>query len=442
MVGDNMKRLITNNLIKWKNSDKRMPLIIHGARQIGKTYSMIDFAKSEYDDYVYINFESNPEFNDIFSFNLDPIRIIKEFSNAFQKEIKPHKTLIIFDEIQESSLALTSMKYFNEKAPDYHVIAAGSLLGVAVNKKRQSFPVGKVDEINMNSMSFLEFLMALGKDHLIKQIKEAYSTKTSMNASSHIDALKLHNDYMLIGGMPAVIKEYVTTNQITNARLIQQSIISNYLSDMSKYSDSMTTIKSRAIYNSLPSQLININRKFQYSKIKSGARSSAYELALDWIISSNIVHQCFRVTSGISPIEAIKEVDAFKIYFSDIGLFAAKSNYNPLVDINTLDMNSDFKGAFYENYVACELKQFNQQLYYYEIVNRSEVDFIVDISEGVIPIEVKASDNNKSKSLTTYIKKFEPKFSIRITAKNFGFENNIYSIPHYAIFTLNELLQK
>ena len=279
------------------------------------------------------------------------------------------------------------------------------------------------------------------KENLINQIIDAFKNQEPINQVSHINALDLHNLYMLIGGMPAVVKKFIESNDMMEVRLLQQAIISNYLNDMSKYSDSVTTVKSRNLYNSLTSQLINTNRKFQYSKIRSGARSSTYELALDWIIKANIINQCFRVSTGLTPLEPLKEIENFKIYFSDIGLFAAKANFNSNLNINTLETNSDFKGAFYENYVACELRQLGLALYYYQIENRAEIDFLIDVNEGVIPIEVKASDNNKSKSLMAFVIRYQPKFSIKVTAKNFGFQNNIYSIPHYAIFTLKDLLK-
>lgn len=432
-----MERLIMNNLVKWKESNDRKPLLLKGARQVGKTFVLLEFGKKYYDNVVYLHFEGNTEtLNKIFAPDLNPKRIIEELSAYSRQSIFPHKTLIIFDEIQACEQALTSLKYFCEEAPEYHIVAAGSLLGLAINRGKFSFPVGKVDMLTMYPLSFEEFLLAMGNDNLIGKIKDAYNDFTPLADVYHNLALELYRKYLVIGGYPAAVKTYLETDNFDAVRSVQADISDSYIADMTKYATPNETIRSIAIFNTLPSQLAKENTKFQYAVIKSNARANDYELSLQWLKAASVVLENIKVTEGKLPLSVYEQLDAFKIYYSDVGLLCFKSGTLPQDILVNSVMSDRARGVLAENYVAEQLVGQGYRLNYWESNGKAELDFIVRQNDSVVPIEVKSADNVRARSLKIFVDKYAPAYSIRLSTKNFGFENGIKSIPLYAIFCL------
>ena len=431
-----MKRLVKEKLILWKKSSNRKPLIIYGARQIGKTYTVLDFGKTEYDNVLYCNFENDKELHKLFERNLNPERIIEGLKAYYSVSIFKGNTLIFFDEIQACEAALTSLKYFNEEANDYHIIAAGSLLGLAINRGSYSFPVGKVDMINMYPMDFEEFLLATNNEGIRNMIVDSYNSMTPMLL--HDKAMDLYRTYLVVGGYPQAVKTFIETNDINLVRSEQTSISNAYISDMTKYATPSETIKSIEIYNSIFSQLGKETTKFQYSVVSSKARSKNYEVALSWLKASNVVLNCTLTTEGYYPFTATEDLQTFKIYYCDIGLLTLKGALVPGKIIQNIDISDKVRGMLAESYVASQLTSNGIKLHYWNSNNTSELDFVIHLNGEAIPIEVKSSDNVRARSLKTYISKYEPKYSIRVSSKNFGFENNIKSIPLYAVFCIKE----
>lgn len=432
-----MERLITNSLLKWKESNDRKPLLLKGARQVGKTFVLLEFGKKYYDNVVYLHFEGNTEtLNKIFTPDLNPKRIIEELSAYSRQSIFPGKTLIIFDEIQACEQALTSLKYFCEEAPEYHIVAAGSLLGLAINRGKFSFPVGKVDMLTMYPLSFEEFLLATGNNALIGKIKEAYNGFTPLADVYHNLALELYRKYLVIGGYPAAVKTYLETDNFDAVRAIQADISDSYIADMTKYATPNETIRSIAIFNTLPSQLAKENTKFQYAVIKSNARANDYELSLQWLKAASVVLENIKVTEGKLPLSIYEQLDAFKIYYSDVGLLCFKSGTLPQDILVNSIMSDRARGLLAENYVAEQLVAQGYRLNYWESNGKAELDFIIRQNDSVVPVEVKSADNVRARSLKTFVDKYTPAYSIRLSTKNFGFENGIKSIPLYAIFCL------
>ncbi|MCL2156284.1 MAG: ATP-binding protein, partial [Leptospirales bacterium] len=444
-----MKRLIEEKLLQWKNNPNRKPLIIYGARQIGKTHTVIEFGANNYAAVAYFYFDNNPDLCEHFESGISSIKslMIKLEANINQA-ITPEKTLIIFDEVQTCPAALASLKRFQETAPEYHIIAVGSLLGVTLNravntvekqyKEKQnlySFPVGKVDELNMYPFNFEEFLMEFNPK-LVPLIKESFDNDTPLAKSLHGQALELFLQYLVIGGMPEVILEYKKTNNYTLVKAKQLSICNNYILDMNKYTDTKTqAIKNEAVYNTLPSQLAKENKKFKYALIKSGARANDYELSLHWLQKAAVIIKCNKVNEGKEPLANYEDFLSFKVYMSDVGLYAAKSN-NSYLSILGRTMGDTAKGAITENYIAQELKANGFEFYYWESDNQAEIDFVIQIENKVVPIEAKSWKNTRSQSLESFRKKYNIEKAIRISAKNFGFENGIKSVPLYAVWCI------
>lgn len=430
-----MKRKIVDWLIKWKDNKNRKPLILQGARQVGKTYSVLTFGKEYYKNTVYLNFENNNDLKGIFKRDLDTERIIKELSIISGQSILKEDTLIFFDEIQACERALTSLKYFNENNNEYHIIAAGSLLGVAVNRQEYSFPVGKVDLKTMYPLDFEEFLMALDEDKIIALIKECFHEDKEF--SLHNKAMDLYKSYLVIGGMPAVIKEYLEQKDFDFVLANQKNINDSYIADMAKYATPQETTKIMAAFNSIPAQLSKENRKFQYKIIKSGARAYDYETPIEWLKASGVILKCYKCNEGKLPLSAYTDFNSFKIYMTDTGLLCSKFGIPANIILSDTRAFNDFKGALTENYVCFALTSNNHIPYYWESKGQAEVDFIIQDKEGnIIPIEVKAADNVRAKSLQQFIKKYNPIYSIRVSSKNFGFENGIKSVPLYAAFLI------
>lgn len=433
-----MQRKIEKKLLEWKTSNKRMPLILNGARQVGKTYSLKHFGSQYYQNVVHINLEADFRAREVFETDLVAKNIIEKLQAVEGKHINKGTTLLILDEIQSSERALTSLKSFCEDAPDYHVVAAGSLLGVAINREKFSFPVGKVDELNMYPLDFEEFLWANGKDSLAKFIRENFSSEIPLDEGLHKEAILWLKRYFITGGMPAVVSEYVENQNFNNTSEIQQRILNEYVADMAKYADSRTSVKIRACYNSIPAQLAKENRKFQYKVVQKGGSASIFGESVEWLASAGIVLKCQAITQGTIPIAVYVDLSDFKLYLSDTGLLTMKSQMPHSMILSEMPIGGSFIGALAENYVAQALTANGFPLYYWKSENRAELDFVIQQGEYVVPLEVKSGVNVKAKSLNVFNSKYDIKKSIRCSLKNFGFENGIKSVPLYALFCIEK----
>lgn len=433
-----MERKMSKKLLEWKNDKEKTPLIVYGARQVGKTYTILSFGKENYKNVAYINFEDNSEISKIFEQDLEVERIIKEISVKLGITILEEDTLIFFDEIQACERALTSLKYFAESETKYHVIAAGSLLGIAINRQKYSFPVGKVKMLTLYPLDFEEFLWALDKKDLANMIREAFEQDKEF--SLHSLANEYYRLYLAIGGMPRAILEYKEKQDMDFVTAILKDINNSYIADMAKYANPTETTKIMAVYNIISAQLAKENKKFQYKLIKSGARAYEYEMAINWLNASGIINQCIKTREGKLPLSAFIEPESFKIYMSDVGLLCNKFGIPANIVIVENDNMNDFKGALAENYVCNSLVQCGLKPYYWESNGKAEVDFVVQDKKGnIIPIEVKSSIHTRSKSLNVFKNLYKIPYSIRISTKNFGFENNIKCIPLYSVFCLDNL---
>ena len=388
-----------------------------------------------YENVVYVNFEKNKQISNQINDDINPLEIINKLELFFNEKITPGKTLIFFDEIQANERALTSLKYFCEELPQYHIIAAGSLLGIKINSKNYSFPVGKVQIINMYALSFKEFLNALGKENLIKEIEKHYVSNEKMDNDIHSLCLKLYRTYLVVGGMPEVVQTYLDEGKVIGTIDIQAEILESYENDMTRYAEDYESNRIVSAFDSIPLQLAKENQKFQYKVISKGGTSSIFGEAILWLKNSGIVHQVFKANPQV-PIEMYKDLTSFKLYMNDVGLFVNKAGY-PLyqVDLNT-GLSMIAMGPLTENYVENELRINGYETYYWESNGRAKIDFLIQKETEIIPIEVKSKEHTKSKSLNLYIQKYNPKTAIRISEKNFGLENNIKSVPLYAVFCI------
>lgn len=431
-----MYRKIMNYLEEWKVNEHRKPLILQGARQVGKTFSALEFGRRHYENVAYFNFEMTPKLNGLFEESISPEYLIPLLSHAARQTIVREKTLIIFDEIQLCERALTSLKYFCEEAPEYHIIAAGSLLGVAVNRDRFSFPVGKVDMKTMYPMDIEEFMIALGEKALTEKIKECFETDAPMPSVLHEAALKLYREYLVVGGMPECVMQYASTKDLILVRNTQKVILASYLNDMSKYNNTAEIKKTRLCYDNITVQLSKKKTRFQYKLIKKGARAAEFENAIEWLNLSGIVSQIYKAEQIKKPLENYREMDSFKIYVSDLGLLLAKKDLEPQDVLYGTEEINDFKGGMVENYVNTSLTANGYKTYYWVSERGAEVDFIIQRNGRLIPIEVKSADNTRAKSLKLYIESFKPDYAIKLSLKNFCFENNIKTVPLYAVFCI------
>ena len=412
-----------------------MPLILHGARQVGKTYSALTFGKTYYKNTVYFNMEDSREITSIFERDLNPDRIIRELSAKSGQAILKNDTLIIFDEIQACERALTSLKYFCEDAPEYHIIAAGSLLGVALNREKYSFPVGKVDMMTLYPLDFEEFLWATGNKNLCELIRDSYADFTPF--SLHETAMDLYKTYLLVGGMPRVVSEYVAAKDFDFVISAQKALNDAYIADMAKYAAPQETTRIMAAWASVPAQLAKENHKFQYKVIKTGARAYEFETSLDWLNTAGIINKCVRVSEGKMPLSAYADNSSFKVYMMDTGLLCSKFDIAPGVVLNGPPSFDGFKGALAENYIMQTLVVKGFSPYYWSSPGKAELDFVFQNKQGqIIPLEAKSAENAKAKSLRNFISLYEPPYAIRVSTKNFGYENGIKSIPLYALFCL------
>lgn len=412
----------------------RMPLLIYGARQVGKTYEMREFGAMYYKNSVYVNFETDEKIGKYFETDIHADYIISVLEKYYQIKIIPESTLIIFDEIQMCERALTSLKYFAEEAPEYHIMAAGSLLGVALRREKYSFPVGKVQMLTMYPMDLEEVLWAKGKKILSDTIREHYESNIPLDDVLHTEAMQEFYHYCIVGGMPAAVKADLAANSPLEQTEIRQMLLNSYIADMTKYADRSDTVRIFEAYDSLPVQLARDTKKFQYKLIKSGARASQYGDAIDWLIRSGIVNKCMKSTQGFYPIAAYQDMSAFKLYYSDMGIMSARMGMT-LEALNGKE-TEHFRGILTENYVSIALKTNGYDLYYWESDNTAEVDFLIQKDSHVIPVECKAGNHVKAKSMMVYMQKYNPQYAIRISNRNFGLVNGIKAVPLYSVFCI------
>lgn len=431
-----MYRKIMQFLEEWRQSPHRKPLILQGARQVGKTYSLLAFGRAHYENVAYFNFETNPKLNATFGEDISPAYLIPILSHIAGQTIVREKTLIIFDEVQLCERALTSLKYFCEDAPDYHIVVAGSLLGVAVNRTQFSFPVGKVDIKTMYPMDMEEFMLALGEDDLVERIRECFQNDAPLPSALHDKAMLLYRQYLVVGGMPECVLQFAQTKDYILVRHTQDTILTSYLNDMSKYNTANEIKKTRLTYDNITVQLSKKNTRFQYKLIKKGGRASEFENAIEWLTLSGIVSQVYRVEQIKKPLENYRDIDAFKIYVSDLGLLCAKKDLAADDILYMVEELSDFKGGMAENYVNTQLMMNGYRTYYWESERGAEIDFIIQRDGQLIPIEVKSADNTKAKSLKVYMETYKPAYAIKISARNFGFEDGKKTVPLYAVFCI------
>ena len=393
-----MYRKIMGFLETWKESRHRKPLILQGARQVGKTYSILEFGRTHYENVAYFNFETHPKLNETFEEDISPGYLIPILSHIAGQTIIKGKTLIVFDEVQLCERALTSLKYFYEDAPDYHIIAAGSLLGVAVNRAKFSFPVGKADMKTMFPMDMEEFMLAMGENALVEQIKKCFETNTPMPSALHDAAMQRYRQYLVVGGMPECVMQFTETGDYILVRHTQDTILASYLNDMSKYNNLNEIKKTRLAYDSITVQLSKKNTRFQYKLIKKGGRASEFENAIEWLCLSGIVSQVYRVEQIKKPLENYRDIDAFKIYVSDLGLLCARKDLSADDILYMVEDINDFKGGLAENYVNVQLTVNGYNTYYWESARGAEIDFVIQRDGQLIPIEVKSAENTKAMS--------------------------------------------
>ena len=431
-----MERLFEKKLLDWKQSGMKKPLMVVGARQIGKTYIIEKFAKENFEQYLYFNLEKNSELRGIFEKTIDDAKIIEYLELYIGKKIDIEKTILFFDEVQVSENFIVSLKYFNESDKPYKIICAGSLLGVKINRFKSSFPVGKVRMETMCPMSFEEFLKATGKEMLKNKIEECYETMMPMPEFAHEQAIDLYKKYLCVGGMPEAVKDFVEND--LDVEKFDSHIISDikdmYIADMQKYvKNNLETVKIEKIYKNIPSQLAKDNKNFQYSFVDEEGRKRKYESSIDWLVSSKMILINYNVKRMEIPLKVYIDENKFKLYLSDVGILTNMSEIR-FSDI-MLDKTFLYKGAITENYIAQELASKEETLYYWTSNRSAEIDFVLYSKEdGIIPIEVKSGNNVRSVSLNMYINKYNPKYAIRFSTRNFGYENNIKSIPLYAAF--------
>lgn len=426
-----MYRTAIEKLYKWKENRHRKPLIIEGARQVGKTWLMKEFGSKAYADTVYINFDSNSRMKELFASDLNTDRLIMGIELYAGRKINPDHTLLIFDEVQEVPRALSSLKYFYENAPQYHIVCAGSLLGIALHEGT-SFPVGKVDFLSLYPLSFKEFLMATAGERFAELLdRQDYPMITSFK-QTYIDALK---QYYFIGGMPEAVQNFTEDKDFNEVREIQKRILAAYEQDFSKHAPVEIVPKLRMIWNSIPSQLAKENKKFIYSLVREGGRTKDYETAIMWLCDIGLVHKVSRVNAAGIPLKAYEDLKAFKLFVVDVGLLGCMTGLRQRTLLDGNDLFSEFKGALTEQYVCQQLKTIDGLGVYYYTNDRGscEVDFIIDTGEQIVPVEVKAEVNLKAKSLKSYREKFNPYFSLRISMADYKKEDWLVNLPLYAI---------
>ena len=433
-----MYRERMETLKEWKVSKNRKPLIIRGARQVGKTWLMKEFGKLYYEKCAYINFDNNSRMDILFNEEFDLNRIIQGLKIESGINIEPENTLIIFDEIQETPNALKALKYFYENANEYHIVAAGSLLGVAMHQGT-SFPVGKVNFMDLMPLSFFEFLDALGQDHLLNLLKNIEFDMISVY-NKYKDYLKL---YYYIGGMPEVVNSYIEEKNLAEVRNIQKTLLKDYEQDFSKHAPNNVVPRIRQLWNNIPTQLAKENKKFIYGLVKEGARAREYEIALSWLIDCGLVYQVNRVNNCKVPLSAYQDFNAFKLYLLDVGLLGAMADLDSKTILEGNDIFEEFKGSLTEQYVLCQLKECTELNVFYWSSEKgiAEIDFIVQIGKNNVPIEVKSNENLQAKSLKSFVEKYNTKINVRTSMANFRVEEWLTNIPLYSIGNIEKIIK-
>ncbi len=438
-----MKRAVTKKLWEWKESSHRKPLLLTGVRQCGKTTAVKQFGDDAFENKVYLNFEENPNIADIFSYDFDIIRILKEIQSVSGIQAEPGKTLLILDEIQECPRAVTSLKYFCENMPELHVIAAGSLLGVALKRESISFPVGKVNRLQMYPMSFPEFAEAAGQASVLDVLRD-WPADRMIPPLYSVPMEKLLRDYFIVGGMPEVVREWVKTGDYTAIEEIQDEILRDYADDFSKHAPLKDIEKIRWVWSSVPKQLAKENNKFVFSHVKEGKRSTELEDALQWLVDAGLVRKLELVENVEIPLSSAADAVWFKVYMSDIGLLRKQSGLSYRTILENNELYTRFKGAFAENYVMNELVVQEYQPYFWRSGNEAEVDFLIEIDNRVVPIEVKAADNTRAKSYRSFCKKYAPETGIKASMKNIAVnqveETLTISLPLYMLWVISRYL--
>jgi hypothetical protein len=429
-------RNASEQLYKWKQKKNKKPLIIRGARQVGKTWLMKTFGQTAYQKTVYINFDNNRAMLDLFNADMKIERIVTGLELYAGHKINPADTLLIFDEIQEVPKALTALKYFHENAPDYQIICAGSLLGVALHQGT-SFPVGKVEFLDLYPLSFTEFMRALDKEPFVELIDAGDFEMATTFKQEYVDLLKY---YYYVGGMPEVVENFAVKRDFNEARDIQQSILAAYEQDFSKHAPHEIVPRIRMLWNSIPSQLTKENRKFIYGLVKEGSRAKDYEMAMLWLTDCGLVHRVSRVTTPSLPLKAYEDLKAFKLFLLDVGLLSCMVRLDQTVLLHGNDLFKEFKGALTEQYVLQQLKTIDELETYYWSNDRgsAEIDFLIDSGKEILPIEVKAETNLKAKSLKTYHEKFQPRLSIRTAMTDYKMEDWLLNLPLWSVGTLKK----
>lgn len=428
-----IKRKIEDSLRAWKSKTAdRMPLIVSGARQVGKTHTLREFGDRYFKNVVYVNLEINQAIASYFNEIIEPERIIRYLESSAGQRIIPGQTLVILDEIQSCERALTSLKYFCEVTPEYHIAAAGSLLGVAINREHYSFPVGKVETLTLYPLDFEEYLWARGKDLLCEEILRAYNEMSPLPDALHREAIELYREYLIVGGMPASVNAFLKDKSFVDVPLVQRGILDNYIADMAKYASASDSVRIRACYDSIPAQLAKENRKFQYKVVQRGGSATLFGASIEWLNLAGIVLKCRRISQAVEPISVYADLAAFKLYMGDVGLLAMKSGISQETVLT--GAGSTFMGALTENYVAQQLAAKGYGLYYWESASIAEVDFVLQKGNEIVGVEVKKGENTKSRSLNVFVRNYQPKYSIRLSLRNFGQKDNLRSVPLYAAF--------
>lgn len=431
-----MKRRLYDNLLSWKNSRKRKPLLLQGARQVGKTYLVSEFGQKAYKEMIYLNFEQEPDLGTLFQNKLKPDRIIDNMSLYLGRKISHTDTLIFFDEIQAVPEVLTSLKYFNEETPEYHIIAAGSLLGVSVGKQ-SSFPVGKVNFLMLHPMSFPEYLVAVGEELLAKKLTSIKAPEPLPDIL-HEKLLTLLKMYLYLGGMPEVIQDYLDNNDMASCRKVQIDILEAYQRDFSKYAEKSQTIKTSELWQSIPRQLARENKKFKYSNVRKQARSATFYQTIEWLKKTGLINVVYNISMPKLPLAGYADYSKFKIYLLDSGLLGAMLDLSSSIILKPNELFSEYNGAFIENYIASELVASSVgNLYYWTSRSDAEVDFVLQRNNDIYPLEVKSGLSRNTKSLRSYADKYNPTFIYRCSPRNFMKSGDFINIPLYACFLLN-----
>ena len=433
-----MYREKIEELKKWKNSETRKPLIIRGARQVGKTWLMKEFGEKYYQKCAYINFDDNSRMNKLFEEDFDIDRIIQGLKIESGVNIEAENTLIILDEIQETPKALKALKYFCENAREYHIISAGSLLGVAIHEGT-SFPVGKVDFLDLTPLSFFEFLEALGENELLKLLKNNDFDMITVFETKLKEYLKI---YYYVGGMPEVVNAYIEHKDLNETRKIQKKLLDAYEQDFSKHAPTNIVPRIRQLWNNIPTQLAKENKKFIYGLIREGARAREYEIALSWLIDCGLIYQVNRVNTAKIPLSAYQDFNAFKLYLLDVGLLTAMAGVDAKTLLEGNEVFQEFKGSLTEQYVLCQIKECtNLDTFYWSSgTGTAEIDFITQIGGNNVPIEVKANENLQSKSLKSFVQKYNTKINIRTSMSSYRKEDWLINIPLYSIGNIEKII--